>query len=257
VPDVVYGLHVSSFQKFGEIGVVPGAAMASSDRLTIAVKGRSTHAAYPWRGVDPIAVASQIVLALEALPARQVDARIPSVVSFGQVHGGVRYNIIPDQVELSGTIRALAPEVRSQLHERIRRTARAIAEGAGATAEVEIIDGNPITWNDPDLARRVRPTLERVAGRERVIRPLPWTGAEDFSRYQERLPGVFFFLGINAPGVDPAGAEPNHSPRFTVDEAALGLGVRALAQLAVDTLTGALSPASAADLLPDSGSTPP
>ena len=93
--------------------------------------------------------------------------------------------------------------MRAQLHERIRRTARAIAESAGATAEVEIDDGNPITWNDPDLARRVRPTLERVAGRERVIEPLPWTGAEDFSRYQERVPGVFFFLGINPPGVDP------------------------------------------------------
>jgi amidohydrolase len=256
-PDVIYGLHVISFQKFGEIGLVPGAAMASSDRLTVRVKGRSTHAAVPWNGVDPIAVASQIVLALEALPARQVDARIPSVVSFGAIHGGVRNNIIPDQVELLGTIRALGPEVRAQLHERIRRTARAIAEGAGATAEVEIDDRNPITWNDPELARRVRPTLERVAGRERVTQPLPWTAAEDFALYQERVPGVLFFLGINAPGVDPADAEPNHSPRFTVDEAALGIGVRALAQLAVDTLTGALGPQSAPEPTADSGSGSP
>jgi amidohydrolase len=240
-PDVVYGLHVTSFQKFGEIGVVPGAAMASSDRLTVRVNGRGTHAAYPWEGVDPIPVAAQIALALEALPARQVDARIPSVVSFGAIHGGVRYNIIPDQVELSGTIRALGAQVREQLHERIRRTARAIAEGAGATAEVTIDQGNPITWNDPELARRIRPTLERVAGRERVILPLPWTGAEDFSRYQEQVPGVFFFLGIDPPGVDPKDAAPNHSPRFFVDEAALGIGVRALAQLAVDTLTGAIA----------------
>jgi amidohydrolase len=236
-PDAIFGLHVSPFQNTGEIGLVSGAAMASSDRLTVRVIGRGAHAAYPWKAVDPIPVAAQITLALESLPARQVDARIPSVVSIGSVHGGVRYNIIPDQVELAGTIRALGPEVRAQLHERVRRTARGIAESAGASAEVRIDDGNPITWNDPDLARRARPTLERVAGRERVVEPLPWTGAEDFSRYQERVPGVFLFLGVVPAGTDPAAAEPNHTPRFQLDEAALELGVRALAQLAVDTLT--------------------
>ncbi len=149
----------------------------------------------------------------------------------------MRHNIIPEEVELSGTIRALGAEVRGQLHERIRRTASALAEGAGATVEVEIEPGQPITWNDPDLARRARSTLERVAGRERVILPLPWTAAEDFSRYQERVPGVFFFLGTNPPGVAPADAEPLHSPRFLLDEGALEIGVRALAQLALDTLT--------------------
>jgi amidohydrolase len=257
VPDVVFGLHVDSQQNFGEIGLVPGAAMASSDRLTILVKGRSTHAAYPWDGVDPIAVASQIVLALEALPARQVDARVPSVVSFGAIQGGVRANIIPEQVELLGTIRALSAEVRAQLHERVRRTTTAIAESAGASAEVTIDDGNPITWYDPDLTRRVRPTLERVAGRERMVAPLPWTGAEDFSRYQERVPGVFFWLGINPPGVAPADAAPKHSSRFFVDETALEIRVRALAQLAVDTLTDRLGPQQGPDAARDSGSVPP
>jgi amidohydrolase len=236
-PDVVFGLHVSPFQDSGEIGLVPGAAMASSDRLTVRVKGRGAHAAYPWKAIDPIPVAAQIVLALEALPARQVDARVGSVVSLGMIHGGVRYNILPDDVELSGTIRALSSEVREQLHERIRRTASAIADGAGATAEVEIVDVNPITRNDTDLALRVRPTLERVAGRERVTVPLPWTGAEDFSRYQERVPGVFLFLGTNPSGVALADAPPNHTPRFVLDEGALLIGVRALAQLAVDTLS--------------------
>jgi len=235
-PDAVFGLHVSPFQNSGEIGVVPGAAMASSDRLTVRVKGRGAHAGYPWRGIDPIPVAAQIVLALEALPARQVDTRVGSVVSFGAIHGGVRYNIIPDEVELTGTIRALGQEVREQLHERIRRTAKGIAESAGATAEVQIDQGNSITYNDPDLVERIRPTLERVAGHERVTLPLPWTGAEDFSRYQERVPGVFFFLGTNPPGVALADAPPNHTPRFVLDEGALEIGVRALAQLAVDTL---------------------
>jgi len=235
-PDAVFGLHVSAFQNSGEIGVVPGAAMASSDRLTVRVKGRGAHAGYPWRGIDPIPVAAQIVLALEALPARQVDARVGSVVSFGAIRGGVRYNIIPDEVELQGTIRALGKEVREQLHERVQRTAKGIAESAGATAEVQIDQGNLITWNDPDLVARIRPTLERVAGHERVVEPLPWTGAEDFSRYLERVPGVFFFLGTNPPGVALADAAPNHSPRFLLDEGALETGVRALAQLAVDTL---------------------
>ena len=239
-PDVVYGLHVTSRQAFGEIGLVSGGAMASSDRMTLVVKGSQTHAAYPWNGVDPIAVAAQIVLALQALPARQVDARIGSIVSFGAIHGGVRNNIIPDEVELLGTIRALSPEVREELHARVRRTATKIAESAGATVDLEIHHGNPITWNDPALARRIEPTLARVAGPGKLVHPLPWTGAEDFSRYQERVPGVFFFLGINPPDVALADAAPNHSPRFLVDEDALEVGVRALAHLTVDTLTGAL-----------------
>ena len=236
-PDAVFGLHVSAFQNSGEIGLVPGAAMASSDRLTVRVKGRGAHAGYPWRGIDPIPIASQILLALEALPARQVDTRVGSVVSFGMFHAGVRYNILPDEALLEGTIRALAPDVREQLHERIRRTAQGIAESAGATAEVLIDQGNSITWNDPDLVERIRPTLVRVAGHERVTEPLPWTGAEDFWRYQARVPGVFFFLGTNPPGVALGDAPPNHSSRFVVDEGALETGVRALAQLAVDTLS--------------------
>jgi amidohydrolase len=236
-PDAVYGLHVDARHATGVIGLRPGAAMASSDRLTLLVKGRSTHAAYPWDGVDPIAVASQLVLALEALPGRQTDARVPAVVSFGAIHGGVRHNIIPDQVELLGTIRALSPEHRTQLHELVRRTARGIAESAGASADVEISAGNPVTWNDPALTERARATLERVAGSDHVIEPLPWTGAEDFSRYQERVPGVFFWLGITSPDTSPSDAAPNHSPRFVVDEAALVLGVRALAHLALDALS--------------------
>ncbi len=237
-PDFVFGLHVDPQRNFGEIGVVSGAATASSDRLAIAVLGRSTHAAYPWDGIDPIAVASQIVLALEALPARQVDARVPSVVSFGAISGGVRGNIIPERVELLGTIRALSPGVRAELHERVRRTATAIAQSAGATAEVTIDEGNPSVWNDPDLTRRVRPTLERAAA-GKLVEPLPWTAAEDFALYQERVPGVFFFLGTNPPGVAPADVAPTHTPRFFVDENALVIGVRALSQLAVDTLTRA------------------
>ena len=235
-PSAIFGLHVTPRQQAGEIGVRPRGAMASSDRLDIRVLGRQTHAAYPWLGVDSIAVASRIVLALEALPARQVDTRIPSVVSIGAIHGGVRHNIIPDEVQLSGTIRALDPELRETLHARVRQTAEALAQAFGARAEVEIHSGYPITFNDPELTAQMRPTLERVAGRENVLTPLPATGAEDFSFFQREVPGVYYWLGIRPRDVAPEAAAPNHSPHFFIDESALVLGVRSLASLALDYL---------------------
>jgi amidohydrolase len=235
-PDAIFGLHVTPQYRVGEIAYCPGGAMASSDRLRITVKGRQTHAAYPWLGVDPIAVASRIVLALEAIPARRVDTRIPSVVSIGAIHGGVRHNIIPEEVELLGTIRALDPELRRELHEKVKSTAVAIARSADAEAEVEIVLGYPITTNDPELVAQMLPTLERVAGRDRVFRALPRTGAEDFAFYQEQVPGFYFWLGVRPPDVPEEQAAPNHSPHFFVDEAALPLGVRTLAGLAVDFL---------------------
>ncbi len=238
-PAAIFGLHVVPQLEVGEIGLRSGAVMASSDRLRVVVRGRQTHAAYPWLGIDPITAASRIVLALQALPARRVDARVPTVVSIGAIHGGVRHNIIPDEVELLGTIRSLDAEWRSRLHEQVRQTAEATAAADGATAQVEIALGYPITYNDPELVSRVRPTLERVAGPDRLLEPLPLTGAEDFAYYQERIPGVYFWLGIRARGVAPDAAPPNHSPRFVLDEQALGLGVGALASLAVDWLEGA------------------
>jgi len=233
-PDVVFGLHVISQSRVGEISYRSGGAMASSDKLKITVRGRQTHAAYPWLGVDPIATAAQIVLALEAIPARRVDTRIPAVVSIGAIHGGVRHNIIPDEVELLGTIRSLDPGQRSELHRIVESTATAIARSAGAVAEVEIKLGYPITLNDPDLTRRMIPTLQRIAGRDQVIEALPRTGAEDFAFFQERVPGLYLWLGIRPAGVSADTAAPNHSPHFYVDESALVLGVRTLTGLTVD-----------------------
>jgi amidohydrolase len=235
-PEAIFGLHVVPQHEVGEIGFTSGGAMASADSMRIAVRGRQTHAAYPWLGVDPIAAAARIVLALHSLPARRIDVRNPSVVSIGSIQGGVRHNIIPDGVELTGTIRALDPQVRRRLHELVRSTAEKTALSADATAEVEIHVGTPVTYNDPALAARVRPTLERVAGADRVVDAPPRTGAEDFAFYQKEIPGHYFFLGIRAPGVAPEGVEPNHSPRFRIDERALPLGVRALAQVALDYL---------------------
>jgi amidohydrolase len=238
-PDAVFGLHVVPQHRVGEVAFTPGGAMASSDRLMITVKGRQTHAAYPWLGVDPIAVASQIVLALQAIPARRVDTRIPAVVSIGAIHGGVRHNIIPDTVELLGTIRSLDPEQRRELHTKVESTAVAIARSAGAEAQVKIHLGYPITWNDRELAAQMLPTLERIAGRGSVVRGLPRTGAEDFAFFAEEVPGLYIWLGIRPASVAASEAAPNHSPNFFLDEAALPLGVRTMAGLAVDFLTSA------------------
>ena len=234
-PGAVFGLHVVPQHEAGEIAYRSRGAMASSDRLEITIRGRQTHAAYPWLGVDPITVAAQTILALQALPARRVDARVPAVVSIGRVAGGVRSNIIPESVELEGTIRSLEPSVRQELHRLVRITAEGIAETNGARAEVTIHDGYPVTWNDPELVRETLPTLEGVAP-GRVIEALPRTGAEDFAYFSQEVPGFYFWLGIRSPGTRPEDAAPNHSPLFRVDEDALELGVRALANVAVDWL---------------------
>ncbi len=236
-PDAIFGLHVAPQYRAGEIAYRSGGAMAGSDKLEILVRGKQTHAAYPWLGVDPIAVASRIVLALQALPGRQMDARLPSVVSIGAIHGGVRHNIIPEEVELLGTIRTLEPSMQPELHQRIQTTATKIAESAGANAEVNITIGYPVTYNDPQLTARMEPTLERVAGPDRLLRGLPRTGAEDFSFLSQKAPGLYFWLGARSPDVAEREAAPNHSPLFRVDESALVLGVRAMANLAVDFLS--------------------
>ncbi|HKC40405.1 MAG TPA: amidohydrolase, partial [Gemmatimonadales bacterium] len=237
-PGAIFGLHVFPYPA-GEIMYRPGGIMASADGLRIVVRGRQTHGAQPWAGIDPIVVASQIVMGLQTITSRQVDiTAAPAVVTIGAVNGGVRNNIIPDSVVMIGTIRAFDTAMQRDIWMRVRRTAEGIAQSAGATAVVTIDSGAPVTYNDPALTERMAPTLRRVAGNDRVGIAQPKTPAEDFSRYQEKIPGLFFFLGITPPGTDPRNAAPNHSPRFFVDEAALPVGVRALSHLAVDYLTG-------------------
>jgi len=231
--DVILGLHVFPFE-VGKISYCPGAAMASSDGLKIVVKGKQTHGAMPWGGVDPIVVASQIVLGLQNIVSRQVNiTEAPAVISIGSIHGGVRSNIIPDEVEMIGTIRTLNPDMRAEIHERIRNTAEMIAQSAGATAEVTISLGYPVTFNDPDLTEQMVPVLKKVVGDKNVFKVPPKGTAEDFSYYQQKVPGLFFFLGITPKDADPATVAMNHSPYFFVDETALVNGVRALAHLAV------------------------
>ena len=230
-PDVVFGLHVFPFPA-GTIATRPGGLMASSDRHQITIKGKQTHGAVPWAGVDPIVTASQVVLGLQTIVSRQLDATLtPSIVTIGRVEGGVRNNIIPESVELEGTIRTFDAETRIDIHKRIRRTATNIAEAAGATADVVIDQGYGVTRNDPNLFRQMSPTLERVAG-DRFIEASQTTTAEDFSYFANEVPGLFLFLGV-APD-DPSLIYPNHSPRFYADERALPVGVEALTSMTLD-----------------------
>jgi amidohydrolase len=238
-PEAIFGLHVFPYPT-GEIRYRSGAVMASSDAMRIVVRGRQTHGAQPWAGIDPVVVAAQIVLGLQTITSRQVDiTQAPAIVTVGAINGGVRYNIIPDSVVMIGTIRTFDVAVRRDIHERVHRTAESIAQSAGATALVTIDTGTAVTYNDPALTERILPTLRQVAGADRTKLAPALTTAEDFSRYQERIPGVFFFLGITPAGTDPHTVAPNHSPRFYVDEAAFPVGVRALAHAAVDYLSSA------------------
>jgi len=237
-PEAIFGLHVWP-QRTGVIGYRAGGAMASSQTLRIIVRGSQTHGAMPWRGVDPVVVSAQIVMALQTVVSRQSDiTRAPAVVTIASIHGGLRSNIIPDSVVMVGTVRTLDLEMQAQIEERIRRTVAGISESAGATAEVSLSRGLPITYNDPDLTQRMVPTLERVAGPGKASQSPPATGAEDFSYFQQEVPGLYFFLGVIPDSVPLTEAAPNHSPYFFADEAALPLGVRALAHLAVDFLAG-------------------
>jgi amidohydrolase len=239
-PEAAFGLHVFSTLTTGTIGYRTGPFMAASDRFRIVVKGRQTHGARPWGGVDPIVVASQVVMGLQTIVGRQIDiSRYPAVLSVGAIKGGIRNNIIPDEVEMIGTFRTFDPQVREQIIERMTRTAQDIAHSAGASATVEIADdNNPVVVNEAQLTQRMLPSLEHVAGAGKVLEIPYVTAAEDFAFYGRQVPALFFFVGITPPGVDPAQAPSNHSPQFFLDEGGLPIGLRATLGVAVDYLQG-------------------
>jgi amidohydrolase len=235
--DVIFGLHISQADTVGFANYRPAGTMASAQRFEITITGRQTHGARPWQGVDPIIAGAHIVTALQTIVSRQVDiSKAPAVVTVGSFHGGVRNNIVPDSAKLEGTIRTFDAEMRSDIHARIRHIATTVAESMGATAEVYINEGVPVTYNDPALTEAMLPTLRKVYGAERVRYALPITGAEDFSFFQEQVPGFYFFIGGRPADMPVADAIPNHSPLFFVDEGALKLGVEVMSQLAVDYL---------------------
>jgi len=224
-PDAVLGIHVWSAGNTGVIGYRKGPLMASSDRFEITIKGEQTHGSRPWGGIDPIVTAAQVINNVQTIVSRQVDVtKAPAVVSFGIVEGGVRNNIIPDEVYLEGTIRNFDMGIRADIFQLLELTATHTAKAAGAEAHIHIHEGYPVTYNDPELVAHLLPLTQVVAGEQNVRENELVTGAEDFSFYAQEVPGMFVFLGITPHDQDPATAPSNHSPYFYADEDALRIG---------------------------------
>ena len=239
-PDVVFGLHVTNAPN-GLIAYREGAAMAAADPWRITIKGRQAHGSRPWDSIDPIMVAFQIGNNLQTIVSRRLDLReSPAVISVGSIHGGVRSNIIPDVVEMEGTIRTFDSSIRDTIFSEMRNIAEKTAEMAGASVEVYLPNGQsyPVTYNDEDLTTRVLPSLKKIVGEEGIVRSGRSTGAEDFSFFSQEVPGFYFFLGVNKPDADPYNTAGNHSPFFYIDDSALPVGVKALSHLTIEYLNG-------------------
>jgi amidohydrolase len=242
-PVAVLGLHVWSALHAGDVGVRSGAILASADEWTITVRGRQTHGSRPWAGVDPLVVAAQILLGAQNIVARQVDINAsPVVLTAGMIKGGVRFNIIPDEAQMTGTLRTFDEAVREDVVARLRRTAEHFAAASGASAELVVANNAPSTHNDPELHRKLRPALAAAVGEARVVEVPRYTVAEDFSQFANRVPGFYFFVGSTPRDVDLATAPANHSPQFFLDEEALRVGTRAMLGVALRALDGSEAP---------------
>ena len=236
-PDVAFGLHIMSSLNSGQIGYRSGPIMASADTFDITVNGKQTHGSAPWNGVDPIATAAQIVTGVNQIVSRQINiTKEPAIVSFGKISGGVRDNIIPDSVNMIGTIRNFDMDIREQIFKKIEATATHIALASGAKSDVKINKGYPVTINNPALTAQMLPTLSNIVGKENLIEVPKVTASEDFSFYSQEVPGLFVFLGGTPVGQNPSQAPYNHSPYFSVDESSFKVGTKALSQLAIDYL---------------------
>ncbi|WP_282742933.1 amidohydrolase [Flavobacterium sp. XS2P24] len=233
--DVIFGLHINAQTEVGTIKYRPKGTMAASDWFKIKIMGKQTHGAYPWLGIDPIVTASQIIMGLQTIVSRNVNiTESAAVVSVGQINAGVRSNVIPEELTMNGTIRSLDSKVQQMVHSRIKQIATAIAESAGATADVSITNKTAITYNDPSLTEKMVPTLEALAGKENVLLTPAVTGAEDFSFYQEKIPGLYFFLGGAPKGKPTSETAPHHTPDFYIDESGFMLGMKAMSDLTID-----------------------
>lgn len=233
--DVVFGLHISAQTEIGTIGYKSGATMASSDWFTVKVKGKQSHGSAPWSGIDPIVVAAQIIQGFQTIVSRQEDlTKAPVVITVGKINGGIRSNIIPEELTMDGTIRTLDPKMQTDVHERMKLTAAKIAEASGATADVTIDTKTLVTYNDPSLVKKMLPSLMAAAGKDKVVEQVWTTGAEDFSFYGTKAPAFFFFLGGMPKGQDPKKTAAHHTPDFYIDDSMLDVGVKAFCQLVFD-----------------------
>lgn len=235
--DAIFGLHMSSAMEVGKISYKPAGFMASASDLKITVKGKPSHGAEPWLAVDPIVVSAQIINSLQTIVSRNVDlTENAAVVTIGSIHGGNRSNIISEQVEMFGTVRLFSNSDKDLIYKRINEIAMHTAEAYRATAIVELpySDYNPVTFNNEALTAAMLPSLQKAAGKENVLLVNAITGAEDFSFFAEKVPGLFFFIGGLSKGKDPNTAGPHHTPSFMIDDAAFKTGVKALCNLVVD-----------------------
>jgi len=235
--DVIFGIHINSQTDVGTIKYRSGGIMAAVDPFKITIKGKQSHGAYPWLSVDPVVTAAQIILGLQTIVSRELKLiDNAAVISVGSIHGGNRSNIIPNEVELVGTIRTLDDGMRQHIHESLTRKAKLIAQSMGATAEVIVPDGfqYPVTYNDPSLMLQMLPTLEATAGKDNVMLANAVMGAEDFSFFQQKIPGLYLFVGGKTKSIPVEQAPGHHTPDFVIDDEGMQLGVRTLSNLVLD-----------------------
>lgn len=233
--DAIFGLHINSQTPAGTIKYKSGSMMAAADWFEIKIKGSQTHGAYPWLGADPIAAAAQIIQGLQMIVSRQSDlTKAPVVITVGRINGGVRENIISEELTMAGTIRTLDPEMHKEVHEKVRQTATKIAESMGMTAEVSIDTKTMVTYNTPELVEKMLPSLRKAAGDANVVESAWVMGAEDFSFFREKAPAFFFWLGGMDPKMNPKDAAPHHTPDFKLDDSRLDVGVKAFVNLVFD-----------------------
>jgi amidohydrolase len=233
-PDAVFGLHVLPQIEIGRIGYNVGGAMAASDRFTLTITGKKTHGAYPHTGIDPLPIAAQVIMAFQTIVSRQRNAVEPAVVSVGSIHGGNRFNILADSVQMEGTVRTLTKDGPAWVKERMHGILKGLTSAYGASYELVYNEGAPVTYNEPALADASVPALASIVGKDRVFSPPPQMGAEDFAYYQQKMPGFFFFLGVGNPAKKITAMV--HTEYFDIDEDALPIGVRALSTVALDYL---------------------
>lgn len=235
--EAVFGLHIQSMRPVGTLAYRPGGLLAAADNFSIKVNGAQSHGAAPWMGVDPIVISSQIIIGLQTIISRQTElTKEAAVISVGRIQSGIRENIIPEEAVFAGTIRTLDESMQDKIHEKIKLTATKIAESGGATAEVTIRRGTPVTYNDPALTAKVVPSLVKAAGADHVFNVNAVTGAEDFAFFQKKVPGFFFFVGAMPPGSDPLKVASHHTPDFFIDEKGFITGLKAMLNVAVDYL---------------------
>ncbi len=233
--DAVFGIHINAQTEIGKITYKSGAEMAASDWFSIKVKGKQTHGAYPWLGVDPIAVSTQIYTGLQMIVSRQSDLpKAPVIITVGKISAGVRENIIPEEATMAGTIRTLDSEMQKDVHKKIRLTATRIAESMGATAEVTIDTKTLVTYNTPDLVKKMVPSLEKAAGKANVAETEWVTGGEDFSYFGTKAPSFFFFVGGMPKGKDVKTTAAHHTPDFYIDDSRLDVGIKAFCNIVFD-----------------------